>query len=345
MLHALPTSGGEREQQQALRNYPGFADLFQRFAEAYVDKAIADTGGGTLPVNPEITNMDKIIPGTSWIEFEADPFTINRISWQFAPDPRFAIEVVHDQLKYGARSTSTPGSCDEMRKTIDCDDPREWMTVATSLTIAPEKDATFRYNFTGLESACKDNVCGTPSASAPTGGHDGATSQTDTCEADVVDTCLLGTWKATEVEDYFLDAYAVVNPVIDLTYAGIDGSLTYTFDESNVTVIGDAFVIKAGATIADMAADIVVGIDGSTTTPYHLNPDGLSGEAELLPRAFTITATVFLDGEDVVSNEVGDLVPLIGGAFDYSCKGDTLKLALIMPDGRGLPPMTLVRQK
>jgi hypothetical protein len=343
LLHALPTSGGEREQQQALRDYPGFADLYQRFAEQYVDKTIADTGGGMIPINPQIYSSDKIVRGSGRIEFEPDPFTIGRFSWKFAPDPKIVIEVVHGTLKYGARSTSAPGTWAEMRKTVDCDDPREWTTAVTSLAIAPEKDAKIVFNFNGFESDCKDNVCGTPSASTPT-TDGGAATVDDSCEADVTDTCLIGTWAATDVEASFVDAYAVVNPAIDLNYSGIDGSLTYTFGETDVTVSADEFVIKAGATIAGTNADIEIGIDGSTSAPYHVNAGGLSGEAEMVPNDFTMTATVLLDGEEVYSDDIGDFLLLVGGSFDYSCQGNSLKLALIMPDGRGLPPMTLERQ-
>lgn len=316
-LASLATSGGTEAQERALRAYPGFADLFQDFAQSYLDKQIADTGGGMLPLNPVIEPANPTIAGSTRLELQADPFVVYRLAPVFDAGDAYAIDTERSDEPGGLGARVHPGAGSwngTLPATIDCSDPHEFLLAITVIDAAPEDSTTVTFNIAAADAKCKKT-----------------------------DACLMGVWKATDVQAYFDAAYPAVNPDMQLTYSGIEGSLFYTFDADAVTVSARDFQILAKADLAGFEADFIVAMDGDATAPYRTDGHG-GGEADLVTNTIVMTATVFLNGEGIVSNSVNELAPVIGGRFEYSCKGKTLKLSLITPDGQKLPPMTLKHQ-
>jgi hypothetical protein len=319
LFAAMPASGGEKEQQAALLAFPGFLDLYQDFAQHYLDKAIVDTGGGVVPAIPLVGPPFYDVPGSMTVKNIPVPFTFQVIPFVFADEPLFttAIDISGGQSRYSARP-AIAGSVwqDRLPAEIGCDDARTYLVLFSSFADSPTGEVKVTHTFTGSE---------------------------PTCEKSVADTCLAGVWAVTDFEAYLVSAYAATNAEAEVQYEGQTGSLIYNFDGKNVTVLADEFAIELTATIAGMDAGIEIVLNGTTSTSYHVTRGGV-GKADSVPSGITVELQVLLDGDVMYDDEVPSLLQLIGGSFTYACDGDTLQLAVLGPSGEPLPPMTQTRQ-
>ncbi len=322
LIRAMPASGGEAEQMAALRDYPGFADLYQEFAQAYLDKEITDSGGGTVPVSPVIQPADPVIAGATSLTIQADPFVLNRFAPVFSAEMRFTVESTGNtgEGHSAARTTTPVGTWAEtLPAKIDCNDPHEFLIAITSLAAGPANKAATTLNVTPGEQRCTDDP-----AQAPNDG------------------CLIGTWVATDIESAILGSYAATNADVSLTFLGTSGTLSYTFDDELVSLAADTFQIRVAAEIAGMAAEITIDMNGETSASYHTE-DGATGVVDETPNQISVVVTVLLDGEPVYSDEIPAIWQLVGGPFGYTCSGDSLQLTVPGPDGQMLPPFQLTR--
>jgi Predicted Zn-dependent protease (DUF2268) len=316
-LATLPTAGGTAEQEKALRRYPGFADLFQDFAQSYLDKQIADTSGAMLPVNPTIKPFEPTIVGSIKLQLLAAPFTIARFAPVFDPGDAFTITTKRSDEpgRNGARVFETTGNWSAtLPETIGCSDPHTYLLAITVLEAAPEDSSTIVYDIAAADAKCQQT-----------------------------DACLIGSWEVTDFEAYLVAAYSATNSAIDVRYDGQSGSLNYNFGSHDVTVLAQDFEIDLGASIAGSNAEIAIILDGETTTTYRTDAPG-SGSADSVPSGIKVTLQVVLDGDVVYDDEAPAFLQLIGGSFGYACDGDTLQLSVLGPSGEPLPPMTLTRQ-
>jgi hypothetical protein len=320
LLVTLPSSGGEAEQQAALRAYPGFAALFQGFAEQYLDGAIVDTGGEKLPVHPAIKPETPEIASTTIIEYNAHPFVVNRYVPVFAAQMTFTVAEEHSGAPghSGARDLARVGAWDpSLPAAIACGGAQTYVVALTSVGATPNQDATSRFQISASNAECEIPETGP-------------------------DKCLIGAWQVVDFEAYLLSAYAASNSAVDVDYHGQSGSLTYLFGSRDVTVSASEFAIELGASVAGSEAQIEILLDGTTTAPFTVTDPGV-GEAESVPSEITVTLQVILDGDVVYDEEAPAFLQLIGGPFTYACDGNTLQLAVLGPSGQPLPPMTLTR--
>lgn len=129
--------------------------------------------------------------------------------------------------------------------------------------------------------------------------------------ADSGDACLIGTWRVTNFDEYFLsiieEAMAGSGQSLEIS-AESTGDLLLTFDETTMMMSENDFQV-----IATVAGQTVpVDIEASGTAQYEA-ADG------------TITPFVdTLDVDDTVSGLTFDIRSLAGDTITYSCDGDTL---------------------
>jgi hypothetical protein len=324
LLAALPDSGGVAEQQAALRAYPGFAQLFQDFAQAYLDKAIKDTGGQMLPVNPVVALPPPPIAESQTILLEPQPFVLYRHGLTLAAEPTFKIatEIPGGSSILAVRPLQVAGTWDKaIEANIDCGDPRVYVTAFTSLAAPTDGEVVATYTITATPDDCKPPLLET-------------------------DQCLIGTWLVGDIEEPLMASYAATNAqaAAQITFQGTSGSLQYSFDGRTVWLDAADFNIQLGAEIAGYDADILIEMDGSTSAPYWTDLSGGNGRVLETPNQISVFIYVLLDGAEVFSGEATALWQLVGGSFTYTCDGDVLLLAVPGPGGPLLPPIILTRQ-
>jgi hypothetical protein len=320
LLRSLPTSGGEAEQQAALRAFPHFAELFQDFAQKYLDRQIVDWGGELLPVKPRVKPVDPAIAATTSVKLRPDPFVVFRYAPVFAPKHAFSIGLTFPEgvTATAARDLDKVETWQRrLPESIDCDGARRFVVALTTITAEPA-DTTVQYVFTA-----SDTPCDPP--------------------AGVNDSCLIGAWAVVDFENYLMAAYKASNSAAEVSFVGQEGSLVYLFASKDVTVVADDFKLVLEASIAGTAASIVITLNGTTTTSYSLSAKG-KGSAFLVPGEIAVNLQVLLDGDEVYSDDASAFLQLIGGSFEYTCDGNNLELSTAGINGTMSPPVTLTRK-
>ncbi len=90
-LETMPASGGPDEQRDRLASTPGIGDIFHEFGKTYLDLAIADSGGTSIPFTPTYEDIVEVPRGAFQREFTPESFVLERHDLFFVDDTRFNI--------------------------------------------------------------------------------------------------------------------------------------------------------------------------------------------------------------------------------------------------------------
>ena len=85
LISQMPTGGGRDAQLAALAAYPDIKTLFQNFGRAYLDRSIADTGGGNEPVNPYLS-PEMVLDQNAHVQRPVNDFVVERFVMIFPAD-------------------------------------------------------------------------------------------------------------------------------------------------------------------------------------------------------------------------------------------------------------------
>jgi hypothetical protein len=260
MLTNMPTDGGRAEQQNALAGVSGINDHFNNFARAYMDRRLADAGGGSVPVNPQPGNATLFGLGERSEPFESQPFVVARFQLEFEDDTRFTLNAVENDGigKYAVRPTAFVGAWASFKPSLNtaCDE-KSYILVVTNTAPA----ATDNYQVT-LDSRGEALEGDNPNC----------------------DSCLLGKWQLTNDSDYVYMANLTsramaILPAMLPDAAGstsnlvnISGSLTLTFMEDQ-RVSGDQSGLTFEYLVTGPDGDSITSIgsyNGTATANYEI---------------------------------------------------------------------------
>ncbi len=317
LLQHMPTSGGTSEQQAALAAYPNMADLFQEFAQAYWDRAIADTDGGTHMAGPApVMELFTINDATSR-DLPAPAFVIRRYTVIIADTKGFevALTPTGPEGKNAAEPSPATGAWAALPTAFPCGaDPRSYTLVLTSVAAGGAA-----YNLTLAATVTDPHCVPTPTPDL---------------------NCLAGTWEIDSYRDYFL----ALNPASDsLTYLGESGVWEMQLTRDFVLTMNlEHFVTQyqidvGGAGPITLALDM----DGTATSNYAASGDGHFGTSAV---SDGITLAMTMNGEVLQSpQELSSYGFPLGGTIGYTCAGNKLTFLIPVP-GRGDVPIVYNRK-
>jgi hypothetical protein len=318
LIGSLPDGGGEAEQQAALAAYPNFAQLYQAFAQAYLDGAIADTSGQTIPIHPHAGHQIAV-DATQAITIDLRPFVLERRMLTLAPGLEFEIGVkpAGAPSEHAGRPPGTAGGWAELPSPVDCDAPRQFQLALTSTAAAVSSDGGARIDFSFAAAAAECEPVCAASAAANTGSA-------PECPADP---CLVGKWRVTDIGG-FLQGLWAQSGATGIAVEDTDGRMVYTFGaDGSFAVVAKQFAVTAGADTAAGHVSALVTFHGAFTGTYEAEGGTLGLELDS-PGSFTITVDVFIDGAFVSTTSVPpfDLFQPTD-AWSYACAGDGLDLS------------------
>ena len=111
------------------------SQLFQGFAQAYLDKNIADTSGEMLPLHPVINPVFPAIVGSTSLDLKAKPFVLFRYAPVFSLYTTFTVATKLGASSHSAtRPLTAIGDWEEtLPATIGCGDERQYVIAVTRI--------------------------------------------------------------------------------------------------------------------------------------------------------------------------------------------------------------------
>jgi len=206
LLELMPAAGGVAEQQDRLAATPGMGDVFHDFGKAYLDLAIADPGGATIPFVPHFDSSLEVPRGSFHEEFAPEAFVLDRHELFFVDDTRFDVrrQQTEGEGRDSANAGARPGAWGTLPPRVNtaCGEG-EYVLLVTSAQASGEPPMTLAVDATGepLE-------------------------QDVDCEA-----CLIGTWQLDN-NSFFRHMGGLVPIVVAGLPAGLPGSGVEVFPTS-----------------------------------------------------------------------------------------------------------------
>jgi hypothetical protein len=307
-LDTLPGTGGEAAQQAAIASWEGMEDLFQGFAQQYLDTKLLDSSGAAIPFSPVFAPVRSLnLTGTFDVSVPA--FVIVREEISFDADLTFTLglEPSSGPSRHALRvDGSAWGPAPAL---IDCDDSRVYKAAYTSIGDGTTTPAVITGTVTATESDCEES-----------------------------DTCLVGEWQVADYEAFMqaaLDMAGATSGAGPITFDGASGDLWFTFDNNTITYSATGFELQGSTSVQGMAVSVTIRLDGETTAGYGITDEGTIELIELDPSGFTVEAETFVSGSSVgvMPIEPDQWIFFVSPTYGYSCTDSSLELMI--------PPLTV----
>jgi hypothetical protein len=138
LIGSLPTEAGPERQLDALARFTGIQDPFHRFARAYLDTAVEDTGGGEIKVNARILRRIPI-SANFHTTVRSERFRITRARLVFATGKRYFLRVTpHGTGRSAWRQFAKPGVWGplptQLTLTPPCGQPIDYLLLLTTIS-------------------------------------------------------------------------------------------------------------------------------------------------------------------------------------------------------------------
>jgi hypothetical protein len=173
-----------------------------------------------------------------------------------------------------------------------------------------------------------------------------APADTATPTEDPLAKCLIGTWRATNIQDYVIAAIpAGMVEQYKPAYKNSSGQVDVTFFENGmVTIQASQLALEFDIQASIFRVGLTISLDGVSGGEFVTNGDQLTTRNM---SSTGMTASAKSLGQDVVTSEsIVNSLPLVKPPFDqatYQCVDQTLLLKLIAyPDS--IPPLMFQRQ-
>ena len=306
LLGSLPGSGGEIEQQAALRAWPGMDNLFQEFAEDYLDTAVTDTSGDVIPFSPEMGEPVRFAASDTF-EVTVEPFVVRRRLLAF--DPKISIVIGVEELSGDSRQSFRPegGSWAPAPIEISCSEARNWRSAITSVGSEAE-----------LSAAAVLRVQVTTS---------------DECDEPSSDACLQGAWAVRDYEAFMVAALAMAGAdtsAMPITFEGASGGLDATFGPDTITYAASDFELRGSTVTQGMAIEVTLRFSGTATVTYEVTSPGTIELIEVDPGSFTVSAETAVGGSSMGTTAMDplDWILFATPTYGYTCSKTALTLTV-----------------
>lgn len=161
LVGSLPTSGGRKEQEEALAEFRNMKTLFHGYAEAMIDGTIVDNGTTLVPYKKEYGTA--VITGTASVTVEIKPFGLNRVRNTVGECKIAHFKFDWQNAKDSARPLANPNwSRFPVRIPASSGDAHDRVFV---LTTTEDTKVTFAVTEFKDDPACEDDEGGTVPAS------------------------------------------------------------------------------------------------------------------------------------------------------------------------------------
>lgn len=302
LLATLPVKGSEADHQAALRAWSGMDDLFQGFAESYLDGTLMDTSGAAIPFAPTYPpTVSFNASGT--LEAKVDPFVVRRRQLSFDPSMsyRISLEETSGDSLHGFRAEG--GTWGLAPVAVDCGDGRAWYSVFTTVG--------------------EEGVASSPATVTAT------VDASDECDEASTDSCLQGNWVVTDYNAFMQAALATAGAT-GITFEGASGGMAFTFSPTTITYSASDFELRGSASAAGVMVEVAVRISGTATATYEVTEPGTIAIVEVDPGSFTIEAETFVGGGSagVMPMDPLDWIFFASPTYGYTCSDATLGLTI-----------------
>ncbi len=294
LFDALPKggdAGSEEAQQASLRKSVG-EDLFQEFAQDYVDGKIIDPHGKPLGVNPVFTST-IVFNDTGEREFIAQPFTIMRRAIRFERGQYMTATQAAKTPTYAVRLFEAQGA---------------WGPFPDDISPGCEGDETFLLASMPVEegrnqfrlSAINTSPCPKPCM----------------VEADQIQQCLVGRWQVDQGMEMGLMTIYLTGTMRDMT---LGGDIIITFNKEGTTFVEFSNFFFGGTTDSTgMDIKILLEAAGTDQGIWSAAGETLSWCPKV--QGVEFTSTVTLPGQSPVSQKFQGYMQ--NAQYEFTCDGD-----------------------
>ncbi len=307
-LDTLPGTGGEAAQQAAIAAWEGMEDLFQGFAQQYLDAKLLDSSGSAIPFNPVFAPV-RSLNASGTFDVSVPAFVIQREQITFEGDLTFTLglEPTSGPSRHAMRVDG--GAWGPAPALISCDDSRVYKAAYTSIGDGTTTPAVITGTVTATESDCEET-----------------------------DTCLVGEWQVADYEAFMqaaLDMAGATSGAAPISFDGASGDLWFTFDENTITYSATGFELQGSTSVQGMAISVTIRLDGETTASYAVDETGTIELIDLDPSGFTVEAETFVAGSSagVMPIPPDQWIFFVSPTYGYSCSESSLELTI--------PPLTV----
>lgn len=304
LIASMPATGDRSAQLAALAAYPDIENIFHEFARAYLDRNIADTGGGLITLSPRVAAV-TVFDATRTEVIPVQSFQIVRARFVFPEHRRYTLtEDNPDELLTAAkpRGASVPWGALPPEVVTVCGQ-REYSYLVTSASAADDNQpVTLQVAVEDVEGEC--------------------------------DRCVVGSWQMDTMSHWnaLLPSLSASGSAPNLE--DIHGSVTATFTaDGYMTVLFDQFTIAYNQQIGEMRADGVMLINGIYDASWFT--DRVAGTLYSIgptsQPVYEATLTITMGGVTTTRT-----VPVDGSWSSlsiYQCGGDALQIDSLTPMG------------
>jgi hypothetical protein len=321
LLETLPITAGTDEQLSALANYSEMPNLFESFAQQFIDNRITDASGSIKPYATQyLDGGSTTAAGTINLTYKAFTLRRHKISVQEGNKYTYTLPASPEDLRIQFRIALAPVTWTQIPVTIDAG-CRELTYVLYGIGVGTYAEI----EQTQIQISAEPSVC-TPG-------------------------CLVGSWELdNEVYKTYLKSFFISSGAGDPTIDWIDGHSLVSFDEHGNTAIEyqhlttrmtlhtseDLFdkpmtpemtVYMNGGGTANYTATETTIISSNPVTNFEISIEYYVNNTLIPGVPFTIDQTSFGGGP-------------LAGTTEYLCLGDTL---LIQVPAEGNPVLAYYR--
>lgn len=243
-LDGMPTAG-KGAALSYLGGLPGMDQLFQDFAQAYMQGEILDTSQAFLPGERLIPDENLVIfPSVGQLRLEAKPFQVERASLLFEPEMRYelGLELVGEKAKENARKDGE-GDWMPLPDTVSaCEDPVGFIEVLTTTT--PDSISSIAATFDISVELEQENEC---------------------------DQCLVGVWETAIADSDYWDAVIAGTADQETQLDTVAGLRRYIFYEDSAykSMTEGYTLVWQGPNVAGNVSVLTSTVDGFATGTYN----------------------------------------------------------------------------
>jgi hypothetical protein len=317
LLRSMPTAGGAAQQEAALAAYPGMEDLFHNFARAYLDRALLDTDGSVLPVNPRPGPTFTFAIGGGEESVSPLPFFVARVQMQWQEAASFALTVATTggAGRSAVRDPGTPGLWTALPDSVGTACAGEAHLLLVTTTEAGDADPhELRVAYTGEEAADCDD-------------------------------CLVGTW-ALDNGSYIHFLNGLPGRADAIEYTSATGTTLFNFKDDGVaSTQHEGFVVEGvihQETLDGGALDLPLqmALSGGSETNYAAE----AGTLTFSGGEYNVVADMTMNGLRLTDFEFNEEDFGLGaGEARYTCIGDSVTYRPIFPTAETTRSMDFVR--
>ncbi len=308
LIDNMPTSGGRGAQLSAFSGYSGIEDLFHAFAQAYMDRDIADTSGAAIAVNPGADRIREFAASHTET-VSTQPFLVARAFFMFPEGTHHTLtEDDIDGIHTAAESFDSSGAWGTLPSEVaaGCGD-RIYVYIATvtsNSTSNPEPKVT-----SDVED--RENAC---------------------------DPCLVGSWQV-DVDSHVQASLAIANAE-GIQLQSVSGAITALFTEAGqLSFAFENYIVNFTLERGDTHVDSTLTMNGLWQGDWYSEGDGSGTFYALNPTSYPAanTHSVFtIPGGSFEQDNADAFAGLGSGPALYQCQGDTLLVDAFTPAlGRG----------